>query len=69
MNKSNKSIRTDKFIYEIPFTKSGKTHGDMAEQYKLRTIVTVEASFPHIRKRLRVVDRMEIEVTLLKQQK
>eukprot|EP00026_Physarum_polycephalum_P000247 Phypoly_transcript_00247.p1 GENE.Phypoly_transcript_00247~~Phypoly_transcript_00247.p1 ORF type:complete len:1883 (+),score=221.77 Phypoly_transcript_00247:138-5651(+) len=50
------------FIFEIPFTKSGKAHGDMLEQYKRKTILLVEAAFPHVKKRLKVIEKREIEV-------
>jgi len=50
------------FIFEIPFTKSGKAHGEMADQYKRKTILVVEAAFPHLKKRLKVIDKREIEV-------
>ena len=51
----------DAFIFEIPFTKSGKAHGEMADQYKRKTILVVEAAFPHLKKRLKVIDKREIE--------
>lgn len=34
----NNDIR--RFMYETPFTKSGKARGEIEEQYKRRTIVT-----------------------------
>ncbi len=50
----------NKFIFETPFTKSGKAHGDTAEQYKKKTILTVQGCFPHIKKRFRVVEKQEL---------
>jgi len=52
-----------RFIFETPFTKSGKAHGDMAEQYKRKTILTVESSFPYLKKRLKIVHKSEAELT------
>lgn len=48
-----------RFRYETPFTKDGRAQGDFHEQWKRRSILTTEAAFPHVRKRLRVVDTQE----------
>ena len=53
----------DRFIFETPFTKSGRVHGDMAEQYKKKIILQVEDVFPYIKKRLRVISKTESIVT------
>jgi len=29
-----------RFMYEMPFTKNGKTHGDIEEQCRRRTVIT-----------------------------
>eukprot|EP01113_Clastostelium_recurvatum_P012359 TRINITY_DN1641_c0_g1_i2.p1 TRINITY_DN1641_c0_g1~~TRINITY_DN1641_c0_g1_i2.p1 ORF type:complete len:1978 (-),score=555.53 TRINITY_DN1641_c0_g1_i2:59-5992(-) len=50
------------FTFEVPFTKTGKAHGDMAEQYKRKTILRVEAAFPYLLKRMKVIDKKEIEI-------
>lgn len=34
----------------------------MADQYKRKTILLVEAAFPHLKKRLKVIEKREIEV-------
>ena len=40
------------FVYETPFTKSGKAHGSVTEQWKRKTVIYVETfMFPCIRKR------------------
>jgi len=57
------NFNINKFIFETPFTKTGKVHGGMNEQFKRKTILTVEAMFPYIKKRLRVVEKVEIELT------
>lgn len=52
----------DRFIFETPFTKTGKAHGEMGEQYKRKTILTVEGVFPYMKKRLKVIDKKEVVV-------
>ena len=48
------------FIYETPFTSTGKAHGDLSVQCKRKTIVTTEKMFPYVKKRLHVVSKKEI---------
>jgi hypothetical protein len=50
----------ERFIFETPFTKSGKAHGDTAEQYKRKTVLTLESYFPYLKKRLKVVQKSEV---------
>lgn len=38
----------DQFIYETPFTKSGKSQGSLEEQYKRKTVVTLNCPFPWV---------------------
>jgi hypothetical protein len=47
------------FVFVTPFTMSGKAHGALHEQYKRKTILTVEHSFPFVLKRLPVVAKRE----------
>eukprot|EP00058_Branchiostoma_floridae_P007840 XP_002593328.1 hypothetical protein BRAFLDRAFT_119584 [Branchiostoma floridae] len=49
----NNSIR--RFVFETPFTQSGKAHGALDEQHKRRTILTTSHSFPYVKKRVLVV--------------
>jgi len=51
------------FLYETPFTKSEKVYGDMADQYKRKTFLTVENAFPYLKKRSIVVKKSRIELT------
>lgn len=61
-----RNFNVSHFIFETPFTKSGKAHAaSLAEQFKLRTILSVEAAFPYMKKRLRVVAKRTEEVTPL----
>lgn len=39
-------------MFQIPFTKGGETRGSVANQYKRKTMLTVEYQFPYILKRL-----------------
>eukprot|EP01086_Lenisia_limosa_P006376 TRINITY_DN25153_c0_g1_i1.p1 TRINITY_DN25153_c0_g1~~TRINITY_DN25153_c0_g1_i1.p1 ORF type:complete len:654 (-),score=191.97 TRINITY_DN25153_c0_g1_i1:76-1761(-) len=56
----DRSTRLSKFVFETPFTDSGKAHGATDEQKKRKTILATDHCFPYIKKRLRVVDREEI---------
>eukprot|EP01099_Mayorella_cantabrigiensis_P008574 TRINITY_DN8081_c0_g1_i1.p1 TRINITY_DN8081_c0_g1~~TRINITY_DN8081_c0_g1_i1.p1 ORF type:complete len:395 (-),score=74.81 TRINITY_DN8081_c0_g1_i1:416-1546(-) len=54
----------DTFIFETPFTKSGKAQSnDMSEQYRRRTILKTKQKFPGVTKRSLVIDRKTIELT------
>ena len=47
----NHNIR--EFLYEVPFTSTGRAHGAVQDQWKRKTIVRVEgSSFPYMKKRL-----------------
>ncbi|XP_054285049.1 dedicator of cytokinesis protein 9 [Macrosteles quadrilineatus] len=52
-----------RFMYETPFTLDGKPRGLPSQQWKRRTVLTTEYSFPYVKKRLRVVERSESELT------
>jgi hypothetical protein len=53
----------NQFIFETPFTKSSKAHAeDLADQYKRKTILVVEQSFPYMKKRLPVVQKKIVEL-------
>lgn len=47
------------FFFVTPFTPSGKAHGPINEQYKRKTILTVQPGFPSLLKRLPVVAKRE----------
>ncbi|KAJ8280350.1 hypothetical protein GJAV_G00053510 [Gymnothorax javanicus] len=51
-----------RFVFETPFTLSGKKHGDVEEQCKRRTILTTSSSFPYLKKRIQVVDQQSTEL-------
>ncbi|XP_056296692.1 dedicator of cytokinesis protein 10 isoform X4 [Pseudoliparis swirei] len=51
-----------RFVFETPFTLSGKKHGDVEEQCKRRTILTASSSFPYLKKRIQVVEQQSTEM-------
>jgi len=52
-----------RFIYSTPYTVSGKRDAGPEQQCLRKTILTVETSFPNVRKRLRVIQKEEIDLT------
>ncbi|XP_066565426.1 dedicator of cytokinesis protein 10 isoform X3 [Amia ocellicauda] len=52
----------NRFVFETPFTLSGKKHGDVEEQCKRRTILTTSSSFPYVKKRIQVIDQQSTEL-------
>ncbi|XP_060539930.1 dedicator of cytokinesis protein 11 isoform X1 [Pantherophis guttatus] len=52
----------NQFVFETPYTLSGKKHGNVEEQCKRRTILTTCHSFPYVKKRILV--RCEQQVNL-----
>ncbi|VDO33129.1 unnamed protein product [Haemonchus placei] len=52
-----RSHKLKRFMYATPFTRDGKAHGDLKDQYKRRTILTTLHSFPYVKTRIRVVER------------
>jgi Dedicator of cytokinesis. len=52
-------------MFETPFTKDGsnKPRAEPCDQWKRRTIITTEYSFPYVKKRLKVVSKREIELS------
>ncbi|GAM22115.1 hypothetical protein SAMD00019534_052900 [Acytostelium subglobosum LB1] len=60
----DQNTNLNKFIFEVPFTKSGKAHSEnITEQWKRKTVLTTEAYFPYLKKRLLIVKKEEIELT------
>ncbi|KAJ8256276.1 hypothetical protein COCON_G00184280 [Conger conger] len=51
-----------RFVFETPFTLSGKKHGDVEEQCKRRTVLTTSSVFPYLKKRIQVVDQQSSEL-------
>lgn len=51
---------TERFIFATPFTRTGKAHGDLHEQWKRKTILTTSTHFPYVKTRIQVVNREQI---------
>jgi len=56
----DRKFNLDQFIFESPFTKSGKAHGDLADQCKRKTILRTAKAFPFVKSRLPVIEKKEI---------
>ena len=54
-----RNTNINEFVYNIPFTKSGRPHGGLKEQYKKRVVLRTEQTFPYLKTRLEVIDRTE----------
>ncbi len=53
-----------RFIYETPYTVSGVGQSsNLAEQYKKKTILTVEKYFPYMKKRLLITKKQEVTLS------
>lgn len=53
----------DCFMFETPFTKDGKSRGNPEDQWKRRTIIKTEYSFPYVKKRIKVVSKRTMELS------
>ncbi|KAM9315606.1 dedicator of cytokinesis protein 10 [Gastrophryne carolinensis] len=51
-----------RFVFETPFTLSGKKHGGVEEQCKRRTVLTTSHSFPYVKKRIQVINQTSTEL-------
>uniref|UniRef100_A0A671LR24 Netrin 4 n=1 Tax=Sinocyclocheilus anshuiensis TaxID=1608454 RepID=A0A671LR24_9TELE len=51
-----------RFVFETPFTLTGKKQGVVEEQCKRRTILTTANSFPYVKKRIEVVGEKHLEL-------
>nr|XP_027118067.1 guanine nucleotide exchange factor SPIKE 1 isoform X2 [Coffea arabica] len=61
---STGSIRArvfDRFLFDTPFTKNGKTQGGLEDQWKRRTVLQTEGSFPALVNRLVVTKSESLE--------
>ncbi|XP_063043622.1 dedicator of cytokinesis protein 11 isoform X2 [Engraulis encrasicolus] len=50
------------FVFETPYTLSGKKHGGVEEQCKRRTVLTTAQCFPYVKKRVCVVGEKHVEL-------
>ncbi|KAH1210267.1 Guanine nucleotide exchange factor SPIKE 1 [Glycine max] len=51
----------DRFLFDTPFTKNGKTQGGLEDQWKRRTVLRTEGSFPALVNRLLVIKSESLE--------
>ncbi|KAM7463231.1 hypothetical protein LguiA_031352 [Lonicera macranthoides] len=51
----------DRFLFDTPFTKNGKTQGGLEDQWKRRTVLQTEGSFPALVNRLVVTKSESLE--------
>uniref|UniRef100_H2TTJ1 Dedicator of cytokinesis 11 n=1 Tax=Takifugu rubripes TaxID=31033 RepID=H2TTJ1_TAKRU len=51
-----------RFVFETPYTLSGKKHGGVEEQCKRRTVLTTASTFPYMKKRVEVVSEKHVEL-------
>ncbi|XP_012583037.1 PREDICTED: dedicator of cytokinesis protein 10 isoform X2 [Condylura cristata] len=51
-----------RFVFETPFTQSGKKHGGVEEQCKRRTVLTTSHLFPYVKKRIQVISQSSTEL-------
>ena len=58
----NYNLRT--FMYCTPFTLDGRAHGDLHEQYKRKTILTMLHAFPYVKTRVNVLQKEEVRGVL-----
>ncbi|XP_074859911.1 dedicator of cytokinesis protein 10 isoform X1 [Carettochelys insculpta] len=52
----------NRFVFETPFTLSGKKHGGVEEQCKRRTILTTSHLFPYVKKRIQVISHTSTDL-------
>uniref|UniRef100_A0A4W3HB02 Dedicator of cytokinesis 9 n=1 Tax=Callorhinchus milii TaxID=7868 RepID=A0A4W3HB02_CALMI len=57
-----KSHNIRRFVFEMPFTVSGKKQGGVEQQCKRRTILTTTHSFPYVKKRIPVMYQQHIDL-------
>eukprot|EP00053_Salpingoeca_punica_P019708 m.201446 g.201446 ORF g.201446 m.201446 type:complete len:1981 (-) comp17705_c0_seq2:210-6152(-) len=57
-----KNMHIKHFVFDTPFTMSGKAHGSVQTQYKRKTFLTVTHCFPYVKTRQEVVESREEEL-------
>ena len=51
-----RNVNINQFVYETPFTRTGKARGTLEEQWRRRSFVTVDHCFPYMKTRLAILD-------------
>ncbi|XP_072434130.1 dedicator of cytokinesis protein 9-like isoform X10 [Chiloscyllium punctatum] len=57
-----KSHNIQRFVFEMPFTISGKKQGGVEQQCKRRTILTTTHCFPYVKKRIPVMYQQHVDM-------
>uniref|UniRef100_UPI00398E9FEC dedicator of cytokinesis protein 9-like isoform X3 n=1 Tax=Pristiophorus japonicus TaxID=55135 RepID=UPI00398E9FEC len=57
-----KSHNIQRFVFEMPFTISGKKQGGVEQQCKRRTILTTMHCFPYVKKRIPVMYQQHVDL-------
>ncbi|XP_001364232.1 dedicator of cytokinesis protein 11 isoform X1 [Monodelphis domestica] len=57
-----KNHNINRFVFEAPYTLSGKKQGSVEEQCKRRTILTTSNSFPYVKKRIPINYEQQINL-------
>ncbi|XP_051923803.1 dedicator of cytokinesis protein 11 isoform X1 [Hippocampus zosterae] len=52
----------NRFVFETPYTLSGKKHGGVEEQCKRKTVLTTANTFPYVKKRVEVVGEKQLDL-------
>lgn len=52
----------NRFVFETPYTLTGKKQGEVDEQCKRRTILTTANTFPYVKKRIEVVAEKHLDL-------
>uniref|UniRef100_A0A8C8LXU1 Dedicator of cytokinesis 11 n=1 Tax=Oncorhynchus tshawytscha TaxID=74940 RepID=A0A8C8LXU1_ONCTS len=52
----------NRFVFETPYTLTGKKHGGVEEQCKRRSILTTANTFPYVKKRVEVLGEKQVEL-------
>ncbi|XP_075890081.1 dedicator of cytokinesis protein 11 isoform X3 [Nelusetta ayraudi] len=52
----------NRFVFETPYTLSGKKHGGVEEQCKRRIVLITANTFPYVKKRVEVVGEKQVEL-------
>ncbi|XP_028427775.1 dedicator of cytokinesis protein 9 isoform X4 [Perca flavescens] len=58
-----KSHNIRRFVFETPFTESGKKQGGVEEQCKRRTVLTTTHCFPYVKKRIAVMYQHQTDLS------
>ncbi|XP_077399653.1 dedicator of cytokinesis protein 11 isoform X1 [Vanacampus margaritifer] len=52
----------NRFVFETPYTLSGKKHGGVEEQCKRKTVLATANTFPYVKKRVEVVGEKHVDL-------